>query len=465
MANAFSWEEKMRKAPDAEIVLMNANVITMDKNNPRSEAIAIKDGKFVAVGSYNKIKECIGKKTEIKDLEGLTVIPGFNDAHNHITQFGMVENNLNLRNASAKTIPDVLSLIEKQAKQQPKGTWVMVEGYNQNTLDEKRHITFWDIDKVAPDHIVCLRHVNMNMYVLNSKLLALMGINRDSSDFEDAEIVKDPNTGEPTGLLNSHPSCAQLNKLIPKVSRKKIFESINWVNKLFLSQGITSATDAGIGMNEYPGEIGVYQDAIENNIFNVRLNLAVYSRAFIDFEHLEEQLKEIENKLLTFGMRSGFGNERLRIGPFKIVLDGPLSGGGMATHEPYGIDLDNQSTGVMAIEGRELTKLVSVVHSLGWQVSIHAIGDRAIDEALDAYEEALKEIPKKNHRFRIEHTYMPTRLAMERAKKLGVSFVMQPGFIYELGDSFIRHLGKNKSAKTFSLRTLLEKKYLDSLWF
>ncbi len=117
-------------------------------------------------------------------------------------------------------------------------------------------------------------------------------------------------------------------------------------------------------------------------------------------------------------MRSGFGNERLRIGPFKIVLDGPLSGGGMATHEPYGIDLDNQSTGVMAIEGRELTKLVSVVHSLGWQVSIHAIGDRAIDEALDAYEEALKEIPKKNHRFRIEHTYMPTRLAMERAKNL-----------------------------------------------
>jgi len=447
----------MDKVSEAEMVLINANVITMDKKRPRAEAIAIKDGKFMKVGGADEVKELIGKKTEIRDVKGMTVVPGFNDVHNHVTQFGLVEQQINLRNESVQSINDILNIVGRQAEHQSKGTWIMIEGYNQNVLEEKRHITCWELDKVAPDNIVCLRHVNMNMYVLNSKLLAMMGIDKNTEDLEDAEVVKDIVTGEPTGLLNPHPSCERLNNLMPKVSRKDILKSIEWVNQLYLSQGITSTTDEGVGMSDFPGEIGVYQEAIDSDIFNVRINLAIWSRAFLDFENLDEELKEIDAKLLTFGIRSGLGNEKLRIGPFKIVLDGPLSGGGTATHEPYGIDPQNQSTGVMAIQGQKLEDLVSAVHSLGWQLSVHAIGDRAIDEVLDVYEAVLKRKPKINHRFRIEHTYMPSSNAMDRAKQLGVSFVMQPGFIWELGDSFISHLGPEKAAKTFPFKSLLEK--------
>ncbi len=441
----------------ADIVLINANVITMDKNKSKAEAIAIKDGKFLGVGGAEEIRELITNKTEVRDLKGMTVVPGFNDAHCHVLQFGMIERTVNLRAASPHSIQDVLDLIVKQTELQEKGTWIMVEGYNQNTLEEKRHITCWELDKVSPEHFVCLRHVNMNMYVLNSKLLALMDINKDTPDLEDAEIVKDSLSCEPTGLLNAHPSCKRLNSLMPKPNYEELLQTLKEVNKIFLSQGITSATDAGVGMSEFPREIGAYQEAVETDIFKVRLNLSIWSRSFIDFEKFDEDLKHVEDKLLKFGIRSGIGNEKLRIGPFKIVTDGPLSGGGTATYEPYGVDPNNQSIGVMAIEGENLRNLILAVHSLGWQVAVHAIGDRATDEVLNAYEAALEKKPKIDHRCRIEHVYMPSSDAMDKAKRLKAIYVMQPGFIWELGDSFIMHLGQKKAAKTFPFRRLLDK--------
>jgi hypothetical protein len=447
----------MLKPDSADMVLINANALTMDKHNAKAEAIAVKDGKFMQIGTTEEVKQLITNETEVKDLEGMTVTPGFNDAHNHILQFGMIERSINLRESSTSSIKDILNTIKKQTELQKKESWVIVEGYNQNTLEEKRHITRWELDQVAPEHIVCIRHVNMNMYVLNSKLLAMMDIKKDTPDLEDAEIVKDKVTGEPTGLINAHPSCARLNNLMPKATYKELLQTLEWANQLFLSQGITSATDAGVGMSEFPREIGAYQEAIENGIFKVRLNLGIWSRAFLDFDKLDEDLSYIEHNLFKFGIRSGLGNEKLRIGPFKIVTDGPLSGGGTATYEPYGVDPNNQSTGVMAIEGNNLRNLVSAVHSLGWQVAVHAIGDRAIDNVLSAYEASLQQKPKIDHRCRIEHVYMPSSDAMEKAKELRVLYVVQPGFIWELGDSFIMHLGEKKAAKTFPFRTLFDK--------
>ena len=440
---------------DADKVLIGGNIITVNSKAPRAEAVAIKNGRFFWVGSTEEVKAAIGKGTEIRDLKGMTVVPGFNEAHNHTLQFGHILSGILL--ASVYSMSGILDLVRERAECQKEGTWIFGSGFDQNKLREKRLPTRWDLDKVAPNHPVSLKHTSMHVMVVNSKALSLAGITKNTPNPEGGEISRDHKTGELTGILLEFPAMNLIENIMPKPSQEDLIAALQRASEKLLSEGITSATDAGVGvLVDVPGQIAAYQEAVERGALRVRHNLAIWSNALFNYENFDEELKKVEWNLLGMGIRSGLGNERLRIGPFKFVPDGAVSSGTAVTYETYGADPNHQTTGVFVIDPEKLTKLACVVHALGWQLMIHAIGDRTLDTAINAIAKALQTRNKEDPRPRLEHCVMITPSMIERIRELGILLTLQPGFVWGLGDSYITQLGKEKAARTKPFRALLD---------
>jgi len=443
---------------DADFVLHGGTLITVDEKRPRAQGMAVKDGKFLWVGTNDEVKQAVGKRTQVRDLKGMTVVPGFIESHNHTLMFGLGLNAIDLTQACS--IEEILALVRERASRQKDGTWITGVGYNQNELKEKRHPTCQDLDRAAPGHLVSLRHTSAHGIVVNSRALAKAGITKDSPDPEGGKIGKDLNSGELTGLLFESPAMKLVEDHMPKPTLQSLVEALGNASQRILSEGITSAMDASVGGNDIPLQVAAYQEAAEGGILKVRHNLAIWSEAVFDYTRFEESLKEAQSRLLGLGIRSGLGNEKLRIGPFKIIVDGAFSTVTAVTYESYGVDPNDRGCGVLVIEREKLIRLASLVHGLGWQLSIHGIGDRAIDICLDAFEAALKSQPRKDARPRLEHSTMVLPRMFDRIRKLGVIPILQPGFIWELGDNWLHQLGKEKCAQFKPFRTLLDHKIL-----
>jgi len=441
----------------ADVVLLNCNVITMDPKKSRAEAIAIKDSRFLVVGTNEEIKETIGKSTKTRDLGKMTVVPGFNEAHCHPLLFALAIRDMDLSKPDIHSIKDILDLVGKQAKVQEAGTWINCRGYNQNRLEEKRHITRWELDEAAPNHLVRLRHFGLHSVVVNSKVLMLAGITKDTPDPEGGKIERDPNNGDPTGVLLEMPAIAFVDRVMPETSYEDVIENLKIVNQKFLAEGITSFAHAGVGLQvDWPRVIGAYQEAVETNVLQIRTSLQPWHEKFLDYSRIDEELDVLDSRLFKFGIRSGFGDDKLRIGPFKIIMDGSVSLVTAATYQSYGSNTNNQGTGILTMEAEILNKIVSALHRRGWQMAIHAIGDKAIDVVLNAYDVALRDNPRSDHRHRIEHCTMMNEPQMTRMKKLGIICVTQPHFIWDIGDSYFQQLGRKRvEEETLRFRTIL----------
>jgi predicted amidohydrolase YtcJ len=439
---------------DADIVLLNGNILTMNDRQPRAQALAIKGDKIFGVGTDEEIKQTIGPQTFVKNLKGLTVIPGFIESHNHTLMFALDLQAIDL--SAVKSLEEILRLVKERADKQAAGTWIRGVGYNQNELREKRHPTKYDLDKAAPQHLVCLRHTSAHGLVVNSLALAKAGIGRETNDPPGGKIGRDE-SGEPNGLLFESPAMQLIEDIIPKPNRQEMVKALGLASEKFLAEGITSALDASVGSNDIPYQIAAYQEATELGILQVRHNLAIWSEALVDYAHLEESLQATPGKLFQLGLRTGLGNEKLRLGPFKIIVDGAFSTVTAATYEPYGANRQERSCGVLVIEPEKLQRLVSQVHDWGWQLSLHGIGDRAIDLCLEAIKVAWARKPQGQARPRLEHASMLTPPAIELIKKLKVIPVMQPAFIWELADNWFQQLGVERARKCKPFKTLLAK--------
>ena len=443
---------------DADVVLFNGNVITVDDKKPRAQGVAVKGGRILWVGTNEEVRQAIGRGTQGRDLKGMTVIPGFIESHNHTLMFGLGLDSIDL--TKVESVEEIIALVRERASRQKEGTWITGVGYNQNELKEKRHPSRQDLDRAAPKHMVSLRHTSAHGYAVNSLALAKAGITKDRPDPEGGKIGRDVTTGELTGLLFESPAMKMIDDIVPKPELEDLISALGKASQRFLSEGITSAMDASVGGNDIPLQIAAYQEAVDRGVLKVRHNLAIWSEAVFDYCRFEESLKEARRRLLGLGIRTGLGDDKLRIGPFKIIVDGAFSTVTAVTYEPYGVEANDRGCGVLVIEADKLAKLASLAHGLGWQLSIHGIGDKAIDVCLDAFEAAQKSNPRRDARHRLEHCTMALPRMFDRIKKLGVIPVLQPGFIWELGDNWFRQLGKETCAKLKPFRTLLDNKIL-----
>ncbi|MEE9503921.1 MAG: amidohydrolase [Thermodesulfobacteriota bacterium] len=436
-----------------DLALLNGKIVTVNERNELAEAVAVKDSKIVGVGTTNEIKELAGNDTKVIDLQKKTVTPGFVESHCHPSMAGprlLFEVNA----GGATTILEIIDRIRQKARQLPQEKWLRAWGYNDRRLKEKRHPTRWDLDKATTKHPVFLARLDGHMGVVNSKALKLAQITKDTPDPEGGKIDRDPETGEPTGLLRETAQALAKN-IIPPYTIEEMKEGLVTACNQLASWGITSFGDAAVVRDS----MVAYQELLAENRLPLRVAMMIVGLPMLEFPPYLNELK-------VLGIKAGFGNDRLRILGTKFMIDGSMSGYTAALYEPY----SNEPTeyGIIVQSPEELTRGIVEAHKAGLRPLTHAIGDRAIDIVLDAIEKALTETPVADHRMRIEHCTLPTDEAIDRMKRLGVIPSSSVGFIYELAPAHLLCIGPERAKRYFPHKTYLEKGILsvgNSDWF
>jgi predicted amidohydrolase YtcJ len=419
------------------LLLTNASVITLDPATPRATAIGVRDDRIAWVGdARDAADEFDGDHREV-DLAGATVVPGFIDAHHHLMTLGYWMSQIDCAYPVVRSIGDIVAAVARRAEHTPAGEWIQGRGYDDNRLLERRHLTRHDLDAVSPGHPVLIRNISGHMAVVNTAALRLAGIDRDSVSPFGGHIGRDAD-GEPTGLLQEK---AQELLGLPFLAtdRTKLAGYLHTAGQAYLAAGVTSGHEAGIFNG---AEFTVLQEAWANGTLPLRTYMMIRT----------PMLQALED----VGFYTGFGDDLLRVGAIKVISDGSLIGRTAAVCTPYGDSEHENDLGLAMFTQDELNDIVWRGHRVGWQLAIHAIGDRAIDMCLNAYEAALTKLPRADHRHRIEHCGVMRPDIVARMATMGVIPVGQPPFIHEFGDGFLEHLGPERCALTYPLKSLLD---------
>ncbi len=417
---------------EADLLLTNATVVTLD--GPDARAVAILGDRVVALEDV--------PAREVVDLGGAVVVPGFHDAHNHMAWFGLTLSEVDLRVAD---LNELYRAVEEKARSVPPGEWVVGAGYDQNKIGG--HPTRAELDRVAPGRKVWLKHTSGHMCVVNTPVLEALGITSGP-----VEVVGGVVNTE-TGLLQEQAQ-QLVNSLVLPYPVSTLVDAIDRAGRQYLAEGITSCVEAGIGggwIGKSPVEIAAYQAARDQGRLHVRVELMVAVDALRSLAaHADDGLP----LGLDLGIRSGFGDDWLRIGPVKVFSDGSLIGHTSAMCQDFADTPGNR--GYLQADAEDLTATITAAHRSGWRVATHAIGDAAIDLVLDAYESAAKKFPRDAPRHRVEHFGVARPDQVTRAAELGVVPVPQGRFVNEIGDGMITALGPDRVKWAYRQRSLLD---------
>jgi predicted amidohydrolase YtcJ len=406
----------------ADLVVTNANVVTVDDENPRAEAFAVKNDKFIAVGATSDIQKLVGKNTTVVHARGRTVTPGFIDAHLHPSPVYAAGSHLakvDVSPAGVKTMDELISALREKARTTPKGQWVFGRRYQDTKLG--RHPTRLDLDKASTEHPISISHSSGHVSVVNSLALKNAGITKDTPDPPGGAFDHDKD-GQPNGICREGAgSLARRGSAPPPVpTKEEKLEGYRLCFRDYLSKGITGIGDASTSGSAMP----FYQELINRGVPTVRIYNMLGTRYL--------------SRMKGLYILRGFGDEWLRLGAIKFFHGNSLSGRTCWLYEPY--DMINPKTGRKDYYGipparsqEELDKLVYDIHEAGFQVTCHSNGDREIDMILDAIEKALQKLPRQDHRHRIEHCSVTNRKILQRVKKLGVVLALH-SYVYEHGD-------------------------------
>ena len=425
----------------AELILYNGKIVTINKAFEVKESVAIKDGKFLAVGTNEEIQAFAGEGTEWIDLQGKTVIPGLIDSHIHASwsanQFNWV------RLEGTKTIDDILQLILERVKITPPGKIIMGGGaWHENQLEEGRMLTRWDLDKVSPDHpVVILRGGHIIM--CNTKTLQIAGISQSTLNPEHGLIIRDQATGELTGILIEN-ATKLVEHLLPKISEEQTGEQILAFMADLNSYGVTGMTDPLVTHKE----IAMYKRVFEGGKASVRTQ-GLYFVA---------SLKDIEDVFSVYSKMEG--DDFFRIAGVKSGADGGVEGAWML--EPYGIVKGQQEDpnyrGIPFYpEERvnELREMLKLTAREGWQMQIHVAGDAATKQIVDLYAEVGEEIPINSLRWVVMHVMSVATESLEKMKEIGCIATVQ-NHPYLLGKNMINYWGHERAANAIPLRSMLD---------
>jgi predicted amidohydrolase YtcJ len=389
--------------PDA--VYHNAKVVTVDKSFSITQAFAIFDDKFVAVGTNSAILALAGPRTKKVDLQGRTVIPGLIDDHYHfISNAGNDFREIAL--VDAKSFDEFLNIIKTRADQTPPGQPITSQsGWNHDQFGGRLPVKE-DLDKVAPRNPVFLSGGH-TMY-LNSSALKMAGITRDTPNPYGGVITKDPKTGEPTGQLIDSAS-SLVSKLLPRATYQDKIEGLRRAQPLLHSVGLTSVRDPGVG----PSDMRIYQELWDRNELTVRVSTSLSLSS-------DPSAKEILAQLATWGVHTRFGDNKLRLdGIGEFGMDGGFQAA--LLREPYAESPTGVPfSGLQKIPSEKFTEVMRGMNKLGWRACVHAAGDKAVDIVLDAYEKANQDQSIVGKRWTIEHGLVTNPDQFERMKKLGV---------------------------------------------
>ncbi len=408
------------------------------------DALAVRGDRILAVGRTQDIMNLAGARTRVIDLQGRFLMPGFVDAHAHLVAHGASRLEVNCKYPSVHSIRDIQARIRERAASTAPGQWVRAWGYDQSRLLEGRHPTRFDLDAACPDKPVLLTRTCGHIAVVNSKALALARVTDDTPDPPGGKFDRDER-GAPNGVLREGAWAVLAGLMAP--SAGEVALNIAAGTQDYLRLGITSVHEAGV-------------NALTLRAYQVHQRgpgprLRVY--AMIDAGD-----GPFRAAFLASGLATGFGDDWLRIGPFKLMVDGSSSGPTAATRAPYAVDPSDH--GILHIGQEEIDERFLEAGRAGFQLTAHAVGDRAIEMVLNGIERALADAgpgtagrpasgPPARHR--IEHCAMTDPALRARIKASGIVPVLQPVFLHEFGDGYVRNYGPHRAAGMFAAQSFL----------
>ena len=415
---------------EADLVLLEGKVITIDPNDSVVEAVAVKNGCIVATGHSSEIMKLVGAHTQVIHLGGKSVLPGFIDAHTHLEGIAAFHRMLDVHVPPLKGVDDILQKVRNEVNAKEPGDWIVGAGGWGQVLPTRQQL-----DSVAPENPVVLRE-SAHVQILNNKALQVLGIDRNTVPPLGGNIYKDPATGEPTGKIQEMPKTWQSRVPLPTYEIRR--QSLKEVMEDFIKRGVTTVYD-------FPSADGmrIYQELRDEHQLPIRLQWQIIlSQSDLEFGHF----------VIDYGPRTGFGDDWLRLGGIKLFVDGETESA--VRYEPAG--QREKWVGGLRFTQEQLNDIVLRAHKAGFQIWTHALGDKAQDMILDAYEHAETVAPRPDPRHRIEHAGNneagPTTVEqLERMKRLGVIPVPTGAWIY-LGHAAF----KTQSKVPFIYRTMLD---------
>jgi predicted amidohydrolase YtcJ len=439
----------------ADLLLTNANVLTLDGRSRRAGSLAVKNGRISGIWPETEPPwsdvDCT-MRTQILNLKGATVLPGFIETHNHLLMYAEVRQQVDCSSPLNQTISDIQRHLRNKAEQTPIGEWILGYGYDDTLLEEKRHPTRSDIDIVAPHHPVYIRHISGHLSVVNSAAMKLLGIDEGISDPQGGHFGRD-HSGNLNGVLYEGANYSVLSKL-PNPPMDKRISLLGEAAKDYVAQGITTSTDAAVrGMDDLEAHL----KAAEQGINPLHMRLMILHHLLRTDSHFgsmsqEELDKEIRDR----------SNGRACLDSAKFFQDGSIQGLTGALRQPYHCEPDLY--GKLIHEQEVFNTEVLDLHKRGYRITIHGNGDRAIGSILDAYENALKNAQHSDHRHRIEHVQTATVEDLNRMKELNVAGSFFVNHVYYWGDRHQRlFLGQERARRISPLREAIERDLLFTL--
>jgi len=424
----------------ADLVLLNGKVITVDVKDRIAEAVAVKGDKIQKVGTEQQIKSLIGPNTKSIDLKGKTLTPGIVDSHIHVVHYGhqFWDGFINIRFPNVRSLDDLLTIVANKAKTLRPGQWI--SGNQGFHFNEDVEFDKSVLDKVAPQNPVYLRHASGQYAVVNSMALKLAGINKNTPDPFGGKIVRDPSTGEPTGVLLHYPAENLIGEVAAGYADQSDDDLENDLKRgqdILLSAGITSGQDVIVSSPRY---VKIYKNLADKNELKMRMYLLLYINSEEQAIEYAQQIKGYKSDMLTFG-------------GWKLAIDGGIAAG---TALMYDNTLYASKNSYYYYEPEVLNRMVSMLHDTGLQIAFHIIGDKGIDQALDAIEAAMKANPRKDPRHRIEHAVYVTPESLRRIKKLGVIISTQPQWISWQADGYKKATNETAMANFIPINSMLK---------
>jgi predicted amidohydrolase YtcJ len=429
-----------KSLPSVDLILLNGKIVTVDKNFTVAEAVAISKDKIVAVGTNNKIRKLAGSQTKTIDLKGKTVVPGLIDGHLHPESAAVSE--LDEEIPDLHTTDELLSWIKGQTLKKEKGEWIVLPKFFSTRMKELRQATLEELDSVAPDHPVFLDGSYAGM--INSAAINVSGITKKDNN---RGILVDKKTGKLTGIIKG--SAFNLLK-IPARKQLTAQEKLNALQsmlKRYNRYGITSLI-SGSGDSE---AVTMYQDMSKKDALTARICINIMLPMSSD----SLTLQKVRDRLKTLKYVTGNGNEWVRIGPLKIILDGGILTGTAYLQEPWGSKArdifgieDPAYRGVLNYSREDLLAIITAANELNWSFTAHSTGGGGVDLLLDVYGEVNRLKPIKDKRFSIIHGNFYSAEAIKKMSELGVYANMQPAWFYKDADAMEYILGE-KRIQTF----------------
>ena len=427
-----------------DLILTNGTVLTADQNNYQAEAVAVWNGRIGAVGAKSDIEVLGDNRTQLVDLKGRCVLPGLTDPHVHFADGGAsMMHRLDCRDfySNVRSIPQIIEKISEQAQSQPPGTWVVAHGSPMQDfrMPEGRFPTRHELDVASPNNPVTI-NFGAHITIGNSKALELAGVNK-STDAPPGGAIELDDSGELSGKLVERAQYL-VRAVVPEYSYEQMKKGILFASERCLSRGITNIHDIVTNHES----IRAYQELEQASELPIRVSLLI--------RVIEAAIQK--ESLLNLGIKTGFGNDWLRIGGVKMSIDGGITGHVAKFYEPY-VD-DPCHEGLIRIEQGELDETVSAYHKAGHRICIHAIGDVAMDMALRSLDSVLKEDPRVDHRHRVEHlgNWLVNDERLDLIKRNNILPVPNIPFMHYIWESLLACIGDERLEESFNIKTMLE---------